>query len=79
MPGQDASLMYLKHALYFGDSSSNPLIGDRRFRLNIYTLNTPPHVAIPAQDISWTRPLLWRYRFVIDLKHDPSFGEFGST
>ena len=37
--------------------------------------NTPPHLAIPVHP----RPLIWRLRAIMYLKHTPSFGESGPS
>ena len=70
---RDRFIIFLKHAPSFGDRASSCIF------------NTPFHVAIPAHHISSTRSLLWsfplivmfktllmwRFRFIIYLKHPP--------
>ena len=37
------------------------------------------HLAMPVHHTSQTRPLIWRFRFIIYLKHTLSFGDSGSS
>ena len=116
-----SSIIYLKHAVSFGDSGSphilsihphlaipviiaphhiselRPPFGDSgaayilNTPLQLAILNTPPHLGFPVHRItlphlalsvsyiSSTRLLFWRFRFTVYLKHDPSFGDCGSS
>ena len=47
-------IMYRKHALSFGDSSSSCI------------LNSPAHLAVPVHHVSKMRPLLWRSSYMLD-------------
>ena len=72
-------IIYLRHALSFGDSvssciSNTPSFGDSG---SVYILNTPPHT--PFSQILSTCPLVWRFRFIICLEHAATTGDFGAS
>ena len=76
------SVRDIKHGPSFGDVGSThktrPLIGDRRFRVNIY-LKRGPSFGDFGSTYILNLPLIWRFRFHIYLKHGPSFGRTGSS
>ena len=43
-----------------------------------YILNPPPPLTIPVHHVSKIRPFIGRIRFIVYLKHPPSFGKSGS-
>ena len=65
-------IIYLKHTPSFGDAGSSYILNTPpNLAIPVHHMSQNPHVAIPTNHISYTRPLMWRCRFIIYLKHAP--------